>query len=233
MKKNSIPIGKLISDELERQGQSVQWLADSANTSLQNCYKMLHAESLNTDVLRTLSIVLHHNFFADYAALLELPQTPPPVLEPGDLHEGFYTLIEPILEKAGYKWQVLKSGKFVVTKGRVRIVIYHRPIYEDNRYECVCFRFALNDKRLKQLWQPGGLLIINALAFNNPELNVTYISKGPISVAHTCTILEPQDIIAQLRCAIDLYLRAREQFKSLLPQIYEEFLKIKNNPLKD
>ena len=82
MNTNRIPIGQLVADELKRQGKNVQWLAGNINTSLQNCYKMLHATSLNSDSIRVISLALDHNFFADYAALMERPQTPPPTLKP-------------------------------------------------------------------------------------------------------------------------------------------------------
>ena len=224
MKSNRIPIGKLVSDERKRQGLSVQWLAERANTSLQNCYKMMHADSLNTDVLRTLSIALNHNFFADYAAMLELSQTPSPTLKQGEMHEKFYALIEPILKEAGYKGRVLKSGKFVVWKGDIRIAIYHGPLVYDNRYERVCFMYTLKNKQFIELGEPGGLVLTNTLSFHNPELHFIYTTNGPVLASYMCTILEPQDIIAQLLYATDLYLRAREQFKSILPEIYDIYI---------
>lgn len=233
MKNNRVPIGKLVSDELARQGRSVRWLADNACTSLQNCYKMLHADSLNTDVLRTLSIVLNHNFFADYAALLELPQTPPPTLRPGTLHEEFYALIEPYLKEAGYKGQILKSGKLVIWKGNVRITIYHGPMVYDNRYERVCLMYRFNDKLLRELPQPGGLVLTNTLSFHNPELHFIYTTNGPILVSYMCTILEPQDIIAQLYYATDLYMRARNQFYNDLSKIHDIYILTMNESPQD
>lgn len=229
MKNNRIPIGKLISDERKRQGQSVQWLADRACTSLQNCYKMMHADSLNTDVLRTLSIALNHNFFADYAAMLELPDTQHPTVQEGQLHKEFYALIEPVLKADGYKGKILKSGQFVVWRGNIRCAIYHGPLPYDMRYERVCFMFKLNDKRLKELWQDGGLVVTNTLAFKNPELHFIYTTNGPILVSYTCTILEPQDIIAQLYYAKDLYMKMREPFNDILSEVYDIYLSMKDN----
>lgn len=233
MKNNRVPIGKLVSDELDRQGQSVRWLADNACTSLQNCYKMLHATSLNTDVLRRLSIALNHNFFADYAAMLELPATQSPTLQEGQLHDEFYALIEPVLKADGYKGKFLKSGQFVVWKGNIRCAIYHGPLPYDTRYERVCFMFKLSDKRLKELWQPGGLAVSNTLAFRNPELHFIYTTNGPILVSYTCSILEPQDIIAQLYYAKYLYMKMRGSFNDILSEVYNIYISTMNDGPKD
>lgn len=139
------------------------------------------------------------------------------------LHNEFLAQIEPILKADGYKGRFLKSGKFMLWKGKVRLALYHCPMPYDDRYERICFMYQLKAKELKAMGMPGGLVLTNTLAFNNPDLHFIYTSTGPILVSYTCTIQEPADIISQLRFAQDLYLGICDQFKELLPQINNNF----------
>ena len=61
----NVHIGNMVRDELERQGKTVTWLAEQLNMQRPNCYRLLRSQSMNTDMLRLLSILLEHNFFAE------------------------------------------------------------------------------------------------------------------------------------------------------------------------
>lgn len=67
-----IHVGSLIRAELTRQDQSVTWLAEQLGIERTNCYRFLRAQSLHTDQLMRISIVMQHDFFADYSKIIQL-----------------------------------------------------------------------------------------------------------------------------------------------------------------
>ncbi|MDE6265691.1 MAG: XRE family transcriptional regulator [Paramuribaculum sp.] len=69
---SEIIIGKKIEEELRKQERSVVWLADQLNCNRTNIYKIFRRDSIDTDLLLKISLVLHCNFFADYIKRLEL-----------------------------------------------------------------------------------------------------------------------------------------------------------------
>ncbi len=69
---SEIIIGKKIEEELRKQERSVVWLADQLNCNRTNIYKIFRRDSIDTDLLFKISMVLHRNFFADYIKRLEL-----------------------------------------------------------------------------------------------------------------------------------------------------------------
>lgn len=70
MTPSHIHVGALIHQELTRQNKSISWLADQLGLQRPNCYRIIHAKSMNTDRLFLISQLLHHDFFADYSSLL-------------------------------------------------------------------------------------------------------------------------------------------------------------------
>ena len=56
-------IGDAIRKELERQGKTVVWLADELSYSRTNIYKIFSKPSIDTIVLRRISIALQVDFF--------------------------------------------------------------------------------------------------------------------------------------------------------------------------
>ena len=70
MKTDPVHVGALIRIELDRQHQTVSWLAQQLRIQRPNCYRLLHASSLQTETLFRVSQVLRHDFFADYSAQL-------------------------------------------------------------------------------------------------------------------------------------------------------------------
>jgi len=67
-----IHVGSLIRAELTRQDQSVTWLAEQLGIKRTNCYRFLRTKSLHTDHLARISIVMQHDFFADYSDCIHL-----------------------------------------------------------------------------------------------------------------------------------------------------------------
>lgn len=62
-----IDIGKLIHEQVKRQGKSVTWLARRLNYSRTNLYKIFDKTSIDTDVLLRISQALNYDFFALYS----------------------------------------------------------------------------------------------------------------------------------------------------------------------
>ena len=64
---NNIDIGKIIETELKRQGKTVSWLARELGTNRMACYRIFGKKSIDTEVLRSASIILKHDFFKIYS----------------------------------------------------------------------------------------------------------------------------------------------------------------------
>lgn len=60
-------IGDAIKKELEKQGKTVVWLADELSYSRTNIYKIFSKPSIDTMVLRRISLVLQIDFFKIYS----------------------------------------------------------------------------------------------------------------------------------------------------------------------
>lgn len=65
MNPNPIHIGLLVRTELFRQQQTVKWLSEQLGIQRANCYRILNAQSIHTELLVQLSVVMQHDFFAD------------------------------------------------------------------------------------------------------------------------------------------------------------------------
>lgn len=58
-------IGNLIRERLKEERRSVVWLAQELGCHRTNVYNIFDKNSLDTNILRRISIIMHHNFF-DY-----------------------------------------------------------------------------------------------------------------------------------------------------------------------
>ena len=65
-------IGELIKEELEHQERSVSWLARKLACDRSNIYRIFQKQSIDTSVLRHISIILNRNFFLDLSEDLDL-----------------------------------------------------------------------------------------------------------------------------------------------------------------
>ena len=75
---DNINIGREIREELLRQGRSVAWLSRQLGTSRMACYRIFECFSIDTQMLRRISILLGRDFFALYSQSLktETPENP-------------------------------------------------------------------------------------------------------------------------------------------------------------
>lgn len=60
-------IGKKIREVVKERNISIPALADALCCTREHVYKLFQKESLNTDLLKRISEVLHHDFFAEYS----------------------------------------------------------------------------------------------------------------------------------------------------------------------
>ncbi len=59
-------IGNCIQAELRRQERSVAWFARKLSCDRSNVYNIFLRNTIDTELLMRISIVLNHNFFIDY-----------------------------------------------------------------------------------------------------------------------------------------------------------------------
>ena len=59
------PIGILIKEELEKQERSITWFARKLSCDRSNIYRLFQKESIDTNLLVRISILLGKDFFSD------------------------------------------------------------------------------------------------------------------------------------------------------------------------
>ena len=64
------PIGQLIKEELAAQERGVAWFSRKVHLDRSNVYRLFQKNSIDTDLLRRISIVLGRDFFAEYSRSL-------------------------------------------------------------------------------------------------------------------------------------------------------------------
>jgi len=67
-----VHIGQEIRQEVKRQHQSAQWLANELNCNRTNVYNIFTRKSIATDLLVEVSRILNRDFFALYSSTLNL-----------------------------------------------------------------------------------------------------------------------------------------------------------------
>ena len=60
-----VHVGKMIQDELTRQGRSVMWLSKQIYCEKSNIYKMFKRKSIDVQQLMHISEAMQHNFLKD------------------------------------------------------------------------------------------------------------------------------------------------------------------------
>lgn len=70
-----IHIGAMIKEELERQGRSKVWLAKTINRSESTCYNIFNSDTINTDLLMSISKALNYNFFKEFSDEFDRPSS--------------------------------------------------------------------------------------------------------------------------------------------------------------
>ena len=61
-----VHIGSLIEQEVRKQERTVTWLASKLHCDRTNIYKIFKKQSIDTQLLEQISIILQHNFFNDF-----------------------------------------------------------------------------------------------------------------------------------------------------------------------
>lgn len=59
----NIHIGKIIKNELNRQGRSNIWFAHAINRSESSCYYIFKQKNIDIELLKTISQALNYDFF--------------------------------------------------------------------------------------------------------------------------------------------------------------------------
>lgn len=67
-----IHIGSILKEALTESGMSVMDFADALHCSRKNVYKIFSKAHLNTDILVRSSLILRHDFFADFSKAIGL-----------------------------------------------------------------------------------------------------------------------------------------------------------------
>ena len=71
---HNIHIGRLIREELRRQGHTNEWFMERLGVSERTLQRLFHKSSLNTDQLFRISCILGTDFFQHYSEALPLPR---------------------------------------------------------------------------------------------------------------------------------------------------------------
>lgn len=64
---DKVHIGKLIQSRLKEDGRSATWLAQKLHYSRNNVYKIFEKQSIDTELLLHICIVLNFDFFTYYS----------------------------------------------------------------------------------------------------------------------------------------------------------------------
>ncbi|MBO5455174.1 MAG: hypothetical protein J6A20_01515 [Muribaculaceae bacterium] len=72
LNKQKIRLGDLIEAEVRKQQYQIKDFADKINTTRDNLYKIFGRSSLDTDLLKRISLALGHNYFRDIADDMDL-----------------------------------------------------------------------------------------------------------------------------------------------------------------
>lgn len=70
-------IGKRIKDVLFERGHNACWLAEQIPCERSNVYHIFRRRDVGVGLLRVISHILHHDFFADLSADLKLDDEEP------------------------------------------------------------------------------------------------------------------------------------------------------------
>ncbi len=64
-------IGNRIEEIFRSQGRNVKWFAEKLCYDRRNIYKIFQKESIDTTLLKKISLLLNHNFFQNLAEEIE------------------------------------------------------------------------------------------------------------------------------------------------------------------
>lgn len=70
-----INIGQSIKEELKRQDRTISWLARKLNCHRSVVYRLLDKNSIDSAMLKNISVILNHNFFKELSEEIERSRT--------------------------------------------------------------------------------------------------------------------------------------------------------------
>ncbi|MDR0941148.1 MAG: XRE family transcriptional regulator [Bacteroidales bacterium] len=70
-KKTQIHIGKIIHDELHKQGRSAVWLSQQMHCDRTKIHRIFNSSDLYSDIIFEISKILNHDFFVYYTNRLK------------------------------------------------------------------------------------------------------------------------------------------------------------------
>lgn len=141
------------------------------------------------------------------------------------LHNDFYSLIEPLLQKEGYTTRFLSERQLLVEDGALHFAITHCVGTAGSSYERVLMESRFKDPRAEELFYDGMLLITNKLSGVYPDYNVVCSTDGRIRIRYCCDIKKAKDILPHAAYASDFF--GKIQFEAL--QAINEMYNNKNN----
>jgi hypothetical protein len=68
---NTIDVGSRIATVLKSKGLNVSWLAKQMHYERANIYNIFHRKSIDTELLRKISVILENNFFDEISRIIE------------------------------------------------------------------------------------------------------------------------------------------------------------------
>lgn len=68
---SNLHIGNLIHDVLTEEGRKPSWLAKKLHYDNSNIYRIFKNETINTQVLLRISLILKHDFFNHYSMIIQ------------------------------------------------------------------------------------------------------------------------------------------------------------------
>lgn len=77
-RQQGLHIGQLIKQELESQERTVSWFARKLYCDRSNIYKIFKRPTIDTELLLRISVILKHDFFADYQERISAQEGMPP-----------------------------------------------------------------------------------------------------------------------------------------------------------
>lgn len=141
------------------------------------------------------------------------------------LHNDFYTLIQPVLQDAGYTFRILPEEQFLVHNGDIHFTIKQLPAPKRSTYERVLLESRFKDDRAKVLFEEEGVLLItNRLSGIYPEFNVVCSNDGRVRIRYSCDIKKPADLLPHITYSCGFFEKIQDEAMQAIVDAYALFL---------
>lgn len=137
------------------------------------------------------------------------------------LNKEFYTLLEPVLQDAGYETYYM-ANHFLCINGKLHFAINHHHGSQDSAYERVWLENRFKDARAKELFEEEGILLItNRLSGIYPEFNVVCSNDGRVRIRYSCDIVKLEDLLPHITYACDFFEKIQAEAMHAITDMYE------------